>query len=152
MESPKSDAWKNFIGKSTDLKFIPKDPYSHASHLISVEDKDVGTFQQLLNKHVLLGNVDSDELMRFYQTDVYFLTHFYQMSGRDEGLKNFFQIQYSAWVHEIALTRAKGGMERWLQSLLQTLPQKIPGYGKSLEDNYRKQQQQQQNIQGAVLG
>lgn len=152
MENKDSEAWGNFIEKSTDLKYVPKDPYSHATHLISIDDKDVTSFQQLLSKHVLLGNIASDELMRFYQTDIYFLTHFFQMSRRDEGVANFFKIQYSAWVFEVALTRARGGMERWLQSLLQSIPQKIPGYGKSLEDNYRRQQQQQTQIPGAILG
>ena len=97
-------------------KHMPKDAYSHATFLLTADPKDVTEFQELLNRHVLLGNISNDRIMRFYQNDIYFLTSFFEMAQRDPGFKKFFKVIFYSWVFEIALTRTKGGLERRLQN------------------------------------
>jgi len=145
-------SWDDFVSKSQRYRYIPTDAFSHASELLSTDTKEATEFSELLNKHVLLGNIDSDELMRFYQIDAYYLTHFFAMGKRNSGMMTLFKQLFSAWIYEIALTRAKGGLERRLQSLLPSMPQVLRGFGQSFEDREKAKIKQREDTLNAIFG
>lgn len=128
------------------MRFVPKDQYSHAYILLESEPKDIQTFSELIHKHVLLGNIDNDRIMRFYQTDVHFLVNLFEMKNRDKGLNNLFNVIYTAWVFEVSLTRTKKGMERQLQAFVNQL-QNVQGFGQQV---YQEQKEQEKNKGGMI--
>lgn len=132
--------WSDYVKSAFLFRFIPKDQFSHAYYLLSSEPKDISEFQELISKHALLGNIDSDRLMRFYQNDVHFLTNFFEMQQREPALKNFFKVIYTAWVFEVALTRTKKGMERQLQTFGPAQPKSVEGFGKLIEQLQKKKE------------
>jgi len=95
----------------------PDDPYKHAYSMIDNDDDgSLVTFNKLVEKRVLLANISDDRMLRLYQNDVILLCQMLDMARREPQLQNFFLKTYYGWVGELALTRAKDGMERKLQA------------------------------------
>lgn len=98
-------------------KFVPKDPFSHATMLIETEEEAVKLFSKIVEKQVILSNIDDDRMLRLYQNDAVLLTSLFSMANRakDGSLSEFFFAIYYGWRGELALTRTKDGLERKLQ-------------------------------------
>lgn len=127
------EPWGRYFGSAKDFAIIPKDPYAHASQLISVDTRSPREFREMISKHVLLGNVNSDRMMRLYQNDIAFLTLFFSLGQKDNSIKEFSELLFGAWVFEVAFTRTKNGLERWLQNFTGSYPSFKPeGFGKGI--------------------
>jgi len=129
------------------IKSVPKDQFSHAYYLISNDDITTDEFVNLINKHVLLSNIDNDRIMRLYQNDVHFLVNLFELQKRDNSLTNLFNVIYTAWVFEVSLTRTKKGMERQLQAFVNQV-QNVSGFGQQIYQE--KEQEKKQNIIGGI--
>jgi len=143
MVKRKAATFEDYVKNAFQFKFVPKDQFSHAYFLLTTEPKDVEEFFELINKHALLGNIDSDRLMRFYQNDIYFLTNLFELQRREPALRNLFKVLYTSWIFEIALTRTKKGLERQLQAFGQQIVKPVEGYGGLLEKLRRKKEEEQ---------
>lgn len=131
------------------LKSIPKDQFSHAYYLISNDDISIDEFTNLINKHVLLSNIDNDRIMRLYQNDVHFLVNLFELQKRDNSLTNLFNVLYTSWVFEVSLTRTKKGMERQLQAFVNQV-QNLQGFGHQIYQEQKEQEKNKQNIIGGI--
>lgn len=129
----KNEALREYFQHARDYRFSPKDPYSHATHLLNAEPKSPGEFREMITKHVLLGNVNSDRMMRLYQNDITFLPLFFQLGQKDNQIKEFSDLIFNTWVFEVTFTRTKNGLERWLQNFTGIIPSLKPeGFGKGI--------------------
>lgn len=131
------------------IKSVPKDQFSHAYYLISNDDITTDEFTNLINKHVLLSNIDNDRIMRLYQNDVHFLVNLFELQKRDNSLTNLFNVIYTAWVFEVSLTRTKKGMERQLQAFVNQV-QNVSGFGQQIYQEQKEQEKNKQNIVGGI--
>lgn len=131
------------------IKSVPKDQYSHAYFLISNDDISIDEFTNLINKHVLLSNIDNDRIMRLYQNDVHFLVNLFELQKRDNSLTNLFNVLYTAWVFEVSLTRTKKGMERQLQAFVNQV-QNLQGFGQQIYQEQKEQEKNKQNVIGGI--
>ncbi len=102
------------------MSYMPDNQFSHQYSLINPMPLDVREFNQLLNQHVLLGAIDDNELMRYYQDDMVHLVNLFDMAKQDgkvgEAMEYVFNVLYWGWTGEIRMTAVKGGKERDLQS------------------------------------
>lgn len=132
----------------------PDDPYKHAYSLLDTDDEDIRLqFQKIVEKHVLLANISDDRMLRLYQNDVIILCQMLDMARREPQFANFFMKTYYGWRGELALTRAKEGMERKLQATPGGYQPKrdISGYGADLPQ-FQEQMQEEKNIFKKILG
>lgn len=120
-------------------RYIPKDPFSHASSLLDTSDEDeVAGFSALVRGEAMLANIGDDRMMRLYQNDAIILTHLFQMAQQMPELRQMFATLYFGWKAELCLTRAKNGAERKLQAGVGTnyVPQEtLIGYGGDFPQN-----------------
>lgn len=122
-------AWDALLGKTLS-RFLPQDQFQHAAYLIEPSEmpKD---FSELIDRHMMLGNIDDDTVMRLYQNDLFYLTKIYEMSVRDPALRPVFSTLWVAFLGEISLTRNKKALERQLQAFINAL-KSMAGYGRDI--------------------
>lgn len=106
---------QEYINKTQQGKPVPKDPYSHATYLISTEQEKIAEFYQLINKEVVLASIRDDLILKLYQRDITILVDIFSMALRDPDMQEVFLNRYYGWIGELALTRTKDGAERKLQ-------------------------------------
>lgn len=134
-ETPKPSIWSNYIQK---MKHIPENQFDHAFSLLMNQNKEVESYSDMINPHTLLGTVDSDTMLRFYQNDILFLSSMFSMGKKSPVVKEIFDMLFNAWIFEVTITRTKGGLERKLQSFPSTSPA-MQGFGKAMEEYERQQ-------------
>ena len=129
--------------------YIPKDAYSHASYMISADEQtdnydfDKSEFRKLINKHVLLANVNDDRMLRLYQNDVICLTSLFDMALREPRLQELFLELYFGWRAELSLTRIKDGKERTQQAEVNGRVQnQYTGYGEYIMDERQREEEE----------
>jgi hypothetical protein len=106
---------QEYINKMQQGKPTPKDPYSHATYLISTEEEKIAEFHQLISKEVILASIHEDKLLKYYQRDIVILVNLFSMALRDPAMQEVFINLYYGWIGELAITRTKDGAERKLQ-------------------------------------
>lgn len=106
----------NLVDNARKGLIVPHDQYSHAASLLRHDTESVNDFTQLLRSEILLANIGTDQMLRFYQIDAKDLTALFSMSKRDESVKLVFNQLYFTWVWELSMTRTLGGTERHLQA------------------------------------
>lgn len=121
--------WEQMLGK-TFSRFLPQDQFQHAAYLIEPSEMPK-EFSELIDKHMMLGNIDDDIVMRLYQTDLFYLVKLYEMSIRDPALRPVFNTLWVGFLGEIAITRNKKAMERQLQAFISAL-RNVFGYGRDI--------------------
>jgi len=107
---------QNYVNKMQQTTPTPKDAYSHATYLISSEDKIIAEFHDLLKKEVMLATISNDQLLKYYQRDITLLVNMFSMALRDPDMAEVFRILYYGWLGELGITRTKDGLERKLQA------------------------------------
>jgi len=130
-------AWKEYVKGVKKLKSVPDDPYKLSYALLESDEINIdeATFTSLINKHILLANLDNDRLMRFYQNDAYFITNLFRIAKKDKSLKPVFNTIYTSWLMELAITRAKKGLERQYQNPFgnRVSSKSLSGFGKDIK-------------------
>jgi hypothetical protein len=106
---------QEYINKMQQGKPTPKDPYSHATYLISTEEDKIGEFHQLISKEVILASIRDDKVLKLYQRDINILVDLFSMALRDPDMAEVFINRYYGWIGELSITRTKDGSERKLQ-------------------------------------
>jgi hypothetical protein len=108
-----------YIRKSVEPNFIPRDPHSHAFSLLKPE-KTPKEIYEILTKDILLANISDDRLLRLYQREAQVLTRIFELMKRNERtqeeLRRVFDVLFVSFEAELGLTRAKDGTERKLQN------------------------------------
>lgn len=107
---------QEYINKSNQGKPTPKDPYAHATYLISSDNEKISEFHQILNKDIMLATISNDQLLKYYQRDITLLMDLFGMALRDSDMAEVFTVRYYAWLGELGITRTKDGLERKLQA------------------------------------
>jgi hypothetical protein len=134
-------------------RFIPHDQFDHSFGLLEENDTldiesidikgnpDMNTrFASMISKPVQLGNI-GEKMLPFEQEKVRILTDELDMARRSKYFIGFFRRRYYAWVNEIKLTRAGGGLERKLQASVSspyTPREAILGYQGTPEEQLQK--------------
>lgn len=123
--------YANVISKG---KYIPKDPFAHATMLIDADTDEVKKFNQLLERQILLANINDDKMLRLYQNDIRILTSLFSIVCREPKIEKFFFEQYYSWKGELALTRTKDGLERKMQANVGGgyQPDNLSGFGEDI--------------------
>jgi len=116
--------------QKTFSRFLPQDQFQHAAYLLEPSEMPQD-FSQLVDKHLMLGNIDDDIVMRLYQNDIFYMTKLFEMAQRDPALQPVFNTLWAALLGEISLTRTKKAMERQLQAFINAL-RSIAGYGRDI--------------------
>lgn len=112
----------------------PLDPYSHAYTLLSATDtKKSKEMHKIVDRDMLLGNIDNDELLRLYQAEMHSIANLASMADGDEELEPFYVLKHSALKAELSITRAHKGMERRMQDGFARHPGESAGFGSTLE-------------------
>jgi len=106
---------QDYINKLQQGKPVPKDPYSHATFLISTEEDKIHEFHQLISKEVILASIRDDKVLKLYQRDITILVDLFSMALRDPDMAEVFINRYYGWIGELSITRTKDGSERKLQ-------------------------------------
>ena len=109
-------AMGNLVDNARRGIVVPHDQYAHAAALLRHDTESVNEFTQLLRSEILLANIGTDQMLRFYQIDAKDLTALFSMAKRDESMKLVFNQLYFTWVWELSMTRTLGGVERHLQA------------------------------------
>lgn len=154
MDEPETkSAVARHFSKIEDVGFIPKDEYGHGVYMIKPDKEDVNTFQQILQKQILLANIGDDTMLRYYQNDIVNLTSLFGMQKRDPSLRQLFLELYYGWLNELGLTRTKDGMERKMQASVgkYNLQEILKGYGIDLP-HLQGQQEDELNQLAKLLG
>ena len=110
--------WKDYLRLQRKYHYIPKDPYSHQASLLFSFDMPVENFSDLLNQHLLLGNIEDPTLLATYQEEIFCITNFFAMAKVDPNLREFFELIYYAFLLEIRMSVLYQGQERKLQSFM----------------------------------
>jgi len=107
---------EKYVGEMGRVKIYPQNEYEHADSLIRSDFEDereaMDNFSKLVDKHLQLVNIGSDQMMRAYQTDAILLTHMVSMARREKALEKVFGVLYFGWRNELLLTKAMKGAER----------------------------------------
>jgi hypothetical protein len=106
---------QEYINKMQQGKPTPKDPYAHATYLISTEEDKIAQFHQLISKEVILASIRDDKVLKLYQRDITILVDLFSMALRDPDMEEVFVNRYYGWIGELSITRTKDGAERKLQ-------------------------------------
>lgn len=105
--------FEDYIGQVSTKKHKPEDPFGLASSVgLETDVGKVGELNQLINKLILMGNIDDNKLIRVYQKQLGILVRLCDMKRREPEIKTFFETRYYQIINEISMTRIKGGMER----------------------------------------
>ena len=105
--------FEDYIGQASSKKPKPEDPFGLASSVgLETDVGKVGELNQLINKLILMGNIDDNKLIRVYQKQLGILVRLCDMKRREPEIKTFFETRYYQIINEISMTRVKGGMER----------------------------------------
>lgn len=118
-DSEAQETWKSFYKRQGLQNFIPKDPYSHQASLLYPHNLTVEDFADLLNQHLLLGYEEDEEMLKYYQEEIYFITSIFAMSKEAPNIiKPLFNMVYYPFVIGIRLTSILDGNERKMQSFV----------------------------------
>ena len=110
------ETWKTYHKRQGYHSFIPKDPYSHQASLLYPHNLSVEEFGDLLNQHLLLGNVEDEVMLQLYQEEIYFITSVFAMTKKEPALiTDVFNLMYYPFVMSIRLTSILDGTERKMQ-------------------------------------
>lgn len=110
-------AWQNLLKKQQNFSFIPKDAYSHQASLLYPHSLTIEEFGDLLNQHLLLGYIPDEDMLNYYQEELYFITSIFAMMKEErEMLEPLFNLMYYPYVMGIRMTTCLDGMERQMQS------------------------------------
>jgi len=101
---------------------MPDNQFGHAWGLINIRRGEVKGFEDLLNPHIFLGNVEDAKSLKLYQLDFYWLINLYRLAAEDPALKYVFEPLWTSFLGELRLTGALEGSERIYQAF------KVPGY------------------------
>lgn len=124
----------NYMGRLRKQDKSPNDAFAHAHSLMVPSDKKKPSdMHKLVDKDMMLGNIDNDELLQLYQAEIHSLTYLASMAENDPELIPFFDMKYAALRGELGLTRAHKGKERDSQDGFGRQGSIMPGYGSTLE-------------------
>ena len=120
--------WDKYARETRESGRLPQNSNEHQYMLVTSDNLRPENFREMLNKHMLLGNISNDQLMRLYQNDINLLTFLFDMGQKNKALKNIFEVLYASWVMEVRFTMVKGGKEREFHNL-PSMPRGSPGFG-----------------------
>ena len=129
--------------------FSPDNAYSHAWNLISSSKKDIeiDKMNVLNDPQIILGNIENEKSLRYYQNDLYFLTNLCNMAINDPMFKGVFEVLWQNFKNEVRITSCMGGTERQYQAF--HIPQASTKRGFSLFG--RRKKQQPKNVMDYVI-
>lgn len=148
-----SSQWGQYFTSSQSFVRVPENQFAHAVYLLSSRGRNItqmSDYTEILDPNSILGFIDNDNLLRFYQNDLYYIHNFFAMGKKSDALFEIFQIIHNVWKAEIRITANKGGIERRLQHSFGG-GISAEGFGKMLQelekkrqaDDYERQKQQQ---------
>ena len=120
----------------------PRDPFALSHSLLLPDDNNI-LKGDLADKQAMLSYIGDDMMVQFYQQDVDILTRMRNMGMRDDNLLPVFATIYDGWIGTLKMTRAKDGMERYLQAnavggYSPTSAQITGGYGEQFASDARR--------------
>lgn len=128
-EKEKTPGFAEYVAKSMKMANIPTDPYSHQFQLLNSPGHKIADYNDLMDPAILLGNVADNKTMLLMQRDFYYLSRFFDMGKRSEGMLSVFNVFYHTWVGQCRMTASLQGNERNLQSFLEPSLAQAPGFG-----------------------
>lgn len=128
----------SYVQEIQKVRFIPENEFEHGDSLIRSEyDNDsevMDNFSKIVDKHLQLTNIGSDQILRLYQTDAVLLTQAFSISLRSDAFTQVAKVMFFGWRNELLLTKAKEGSERKYQASIGTkyvTKDSLSGYGSS---------------------
>ena len=110
---------KDYLESVRRGSVVPKDPFTHAQHLLDPEKAQAKSFGDIVEKSALLANVGSDSQIGWEKEAIFHLNHMHDMYQRDpKAIGPMYMVCLNAWKGGLAITRAKNGKERLLQALV----------------------------------
>ena len=153
LDPPLPEKKSEMANQTREPRFVPENEYEHANELTNSEqenDEDVlDNFSKIVDKHIQLGNLGNDMVMRLYQNDENSIAHLLSMCIRDEELKPYAKFIYHSWRGEILITKAKDNLERRLQAQVGTkyvTRENTGGYGNTYPELFPKDQGKPESI------
>lgn len=108
--------WRELLKRQQNFQYIPKDPYSHQALLLNPYSLSVEELGDLLNQHLLLGNIEDAVLLSYFQEEIYFICSVFGMYKKEkEVFLDLFNLMYFPFVIGIRMTSSLDGMERKIQ-------------------------------------
>lgn len=108
--------FSEYTQNTQNYGYMPDNQFGHAWNLINVRRGEPKDFEDLLNPHIFLGNIDDNKSLRFYQLDYYWLINMFRMAKEDPTLKYVFEPLWLSFLGELRLTGALDGSERVYQA------------------------------------
>jgi len=115
----KEKGFGDYVAQTQFYANMPTDPYSHQYQLLHRPHHEIEKFGDLLDADVILSNIQGSRTMILFQRDFHFLTRFFDMAKRSNGVMLLFRPLYYSWKGQLRMTSALKGKERSLQSFLE---------------------------------
>lgn len=114
----KNSGFDTYSQETQKIGYIPDNQFSHAYMLLTAQGK---TFEKdgmdiVDDPQILLGNVENEKTMRFYQRDLFFLVQMAGIAQYDDIFKEIFLPLWKIFKSEVRITTAMGGTERQYQA------------------------------------
>jgi len=145
------DSFGNYVNHLRRQDRTPVDPYSHAYGLMtSSEKRRPQDIHRIVDREMLLGNIDNDELLRFYQMEIHSIAKLGSMAEDDPELTPFFELIHSSLRGELSITRAHKGKERERQDGFVHSGGDMAGFGSRL--NYSEDEMDESDRKEKIAG
>lgn len=127
-------------GKS--FRIIPRNEFEHSTMLLEPgKMPNKPEIMELIQKEIILANIQDDQLLRIYQLQFNAIIEFYDMGLWASVGENL----YTKLMAELALSRAKGNAERIYQAgaIPNLTGGRVEGIGSFFQSSQRKREQEQ---------
>jgi hypothetical protein len=98
--------------------YSPDNAYGHAWSLINTPRKDLKSegLNIMNDPQIILGDIDNDKSLRFYQLDLFYLTNLCGIALNDPIFEIVFSVLWQSFKNEVRITSSMGGKERQYQA------------------------------------
>jgi len=134
-----------FSGYTQDQQFLshlPHDQFGHAYTLINSRSRKIEKegFDIIADPSILLGNVQNEKTLKFYQMDVNFLVNLLACGLNDPVMRFVFDPLWTAFKNEIRSTCNLDGTERSYQAFHVPMGRAKKGFGFFGRKNTKKRE------------
>lgn len=139
---PGGSSFGSYTQDMQKFGFSPDNAFGHAWGLINSPKKDLKSdgLNVLNDPQIILGNIDNDRSLRFYQLDLFYLTNLCGIAINDPMFEIVFEVLWQSFKNEVRITSSMGGTERQYQAF--HIPQASTKKGFSIFGKKKKQKRE----------
>lgn len=123
--------------------YIPENQFAHAYMLLTSQSKsfEKDGMDIVDDPQIMLGNIENEKTMRYYQRDLFYLIQMCGIAIYDETFQEIFKPLWKVFKSEVRITSAMGGTERQYQAF--HIPQASHKKGFSLFGKTKKKKKKE---------